>query len=312
MPQKKLKVIFMGTPEFACAPLYALISDPDIDVRAVVTAEDKPVGRDQKLTPPPVKVMAIKNDLTVLQPAKIADNADFISLVKKLRPDFIVVVAFGKILKKDLLEIPKYGCVNLHGSLLPKYRGASPVEEALLNGDEETGVSFIKMTEKLDAGDILLIQRLKIDPKDNALILREKLSILGARLLPFLLKDIVEGIITPIPQDEKKVSRCRKIKKEDGLIDLASMSAQEIVNRIRAYMPWPQCHILLNGKRFKILEATLEESANAPAPGKIIVTDDRLLMGTKNGILLPNKVQMEGKSPMDVQDFLRGNSNLFR
>jgi len=312
MPEKKLKVIFMGTPEFACPPLFELINDPNIEIRAVITAEDKPVGREQKITPPPVKVLAVESGLTVLQPAKIAGNPEFLELVKNLKPDFIVVVAFGKILRRDMLDIPKYGCINLHGSLLPLYRGASPVEEALLNGDEETGISFIQMTEKLDAGDILLVQRLNIDPQDNALTLRKKLSFMGARLLPFLLKDITDGIIRPISQDEKKATVCRKIKKENGLVDLATMSAIEIVNRIRAYTPWPQCHILIEGKMFKILEASFDESASAPSPGKITVTDGKMEMGTIKGILLPTKIQMEGKKPMTVQDFLRGNSNLFK
>jgi methionyl-tRNA formyltransferase len=311
MAVKRLKVVFMGTPEFACPPLFELSNDPDIEIRAVVTAEDKPVGRKQVLTPPPVKVLALEKGIPVLQPAKLSGNTDFLELIRKLKPDFIVVTAFGKILKKELLDIPKYGCINLHGSLLPKYRGASPVEEALLNGDKETGISFIRMTETLDAGDILLLQRLHIEPTDEAASLRKKLSFMGARLLPYLLKDIVDGMITPIPQDESKATFCRKIRKEDGLLNLGTLTAKEVLNRIRAYSIWPQCNIVVGGKRVKILEAAADESRKLET-GKFTVENGALLMGTKNGVLLPKRIQLEGKKPMEIQEFLRGNSNFFR
>jgi len=306
-----MKIIYIGTPEFACPPLIELMASPDIEIIAVVTAEDKPTGRNQTLTPPPVKILALKNNLTVLQPKDQSDR-EFLKLITKLKPDFVVVTAYGKILKKDFLKIPKYGCINLHASLLPKYRGASPIEEALLNGDTETGITFIQMSEKLDAGDILLLQRIKIEPQDDAPSLRKKLSFLGARLLPFLLRDIRDGLVTPIPQNEKKASYCRKIKKSDGLIDPQKMTTEQILNRIRAYKPWPECHIILNDKRLKILEAVTENKTATLNPGEMRIIDDKLIIGTKNGSIKPLKIQIEGKKPMSIEDFLRGNSSLFK
>ncbi len=305
----------MGTPLFALPALEVLATDPDFEVQAAVTQEDKKTGRKQLLTFTPVKEAAMKLDIPVLQPPSLKKNADAIALLKGLKPDFVVTVAFGQILSGDVLEIPRYGCVNLHGSLLPKYRGASPVEEALLHGDAETGITFIKMDEKLDSGDILLVQRLHIEQGDNALTLRAKLSALGARLLPYLLKDIKDGLIRPIPQNPAKATYCRKIRKEDGLIDLSKLSAQEIINRIRAYTPWPGCYLIQNGKRLKILEAgydeTSAEALNA-RPGQILIAAGKLTLGTRKGLLIPHLVQIEGKKAMPVQDFLRGNANFFK
>jgi len=243
-------------------------------------------------------------------------NASPDSLIKGLKPDFIVVVAFGQILPQEILDIPKDGCINLHGSLLPKYRGASPIEESLLNGDAESGVTFIKMDRKLDNGNILLVQRIEIKPEDNAVTLRAKICIVGAQLLPFLLKDIKEGLITPIPQNHSKATFCRKISKEDGLIDLATMTARGILNRIRAYTPWPQCHLIKNGKRIKIIEAEIDENsdnANQARPGgTLTLAPGKIGLGTKEGLLIPKFIQLEGKKACSVQDFLRGNPEFFK
>jgi methionyl-tRNA formyltransferase len=316
MPARKIKIVYMGTPMFAVPPLEILLADADFDVLTVVTQEDKKTGRKQVVTAPPVKAAAILHNIPVLQPPSLKGNPEIVSLIKGLKPDFIVVVAFGQILPREILDIPKSGCVNLHGSLLPKYRGASPVEEALRNGDNETGITFIKMDDKLDSGNILLVQRLKIDPADNALILREKLCLLGTRLLPYLLKDIKDGLISPIPQNHSKATYCRKIRKEDGLVDLKTMSARQIVNHIRAYTPWPQCYLVGNGKRLKIIEAEFDENTAAPSkivPGEIVATpSEKIGLATQKGILIPKTVQLEGKKAMPFQDFLRGNPGFFK
>lgn len=313
MADKKLKIVFMGTPGFAVPVLQALADDDRFDVVEVVTQEDKKVGRKQELTQPPVKAKALDLELPVLQPPKIRGNKEFLDLITNLKPDFIVVVAYGKLLPKELLEVPKYGCINIHGSLLPKYRGASPVEEAILHGDTETGISFIQMTEELDSGDILLIQRIKIDPTDNSPSLREKLSLLGALHLPFLLKDIVEGTIKHIPQDNTKATFCTKIKKEDGLIDLQKLTATEILNQLRAYTPWPSCFLVLGEKRIKIVAATNDESSKEMEPGTYSeLPKGEIGLGTKHGMLILKEIQMEGKKPMKIQDFMRGNADFFR
>jgi methionyl-tRNA formyltransferase len=316
MPKHKIKVIFCGTPQFAVPCLQALAADANFNIQSVITREDKKVGRKQIITAPPVKEMALNLGLPVLQPHSLKGNSEFISMLKGLSPDFIIVTAYGQILPAEMLNIPKYGCINLHGSLLPKYRGASPVEEALLNGDTSTGITFIKMNSRLDGGDILLIQRVKIDQEDNSLTLRAKLSLLGATLIPFLLKDIVEGQFTPIPQNDSNATYCRKISKEDGLIDLEKMSAREIINRIRAYTPWPSCFLVINGKKLKIIEALCDDSHEKSDPsqaGKAILTGkDEVAFQTASGLLIPKTVQLEGKNSMLIQDFLRGNSSFFK
>lgn len=300
----------MGTPDFALPALQSLIDDADVEVEAVITQEDKKVGRKQEITPPPVKVLALKHNIPVFQPAKIRGNKDFAALVKNLNPDMLVVVAFGKILPKVILDIPKFGAVNVHASLLPKYRGASPIEAALLNGDAETGVTIMKMEEKLDAGDVLDMARLRIEPADNAETLSVKLSLLGGKILPYVLKDLADGESHPIPQDEKKATFCHKIQKDDGKIDLQTLTAEEIVNRIRAYTPWPSVFLMVEGKRLKILEAKVDENLNLP-PGTVKeLSKNTVALGTKKGALIPEKLQLEGKKVMTIQEFLAGNRSL--
>lgn len=307
-----LKVVYMGTPDIATRPLHALIEHENFDVVAVVTQEDKKVGRKQVLTAPPVKTVAVEHDIPVLQPPTLRNNPELKELLQRLQPDFIVVIAYGQILPSEILEIPPHGCINVHGSLLPKYRGASPIEEALLHGDEETGLTFIRMTEQMDAGPILHVQRIPILPEDNALTLREKMSIRTAQLLPAILQDILDGVTTPIEQDERQASYCHKISKADGLLDLKTMTAAEIQNRIRAYTPWPGCFLSLGDKRLKLLQVNADMEKNAD-PGQIIeLRPDSIAIGTKKGLLIPLEVQLQGKSAMDIQDFLRGNKELFK
>jgi methionyl-tRNA formyltransferase len=311
--ENKIKVIFMGTPEFALAPLASLINADFIEVQAVVTQEDKPVGRKQVIMPPPVKVMALQNGIPVLQPSKINGNIEFEHALNQLEPDFFVVTAYGKILPKNILDIPSHGAINIHGSLLPKYRGASPVEEALLNGDPETGVTFIKMNEKLDAGDVIFTERVKILPEDTSESLRKKLSYLAAAQLPFVLKDILDEVINPLPQNEDFASYCRKINKSDGEINLLASTAKEVLNKIRAYSIWPKCHIIINGKILKILKAEIDaDYICKPYESHKLLGKNSIGLCTKKGLLIPQKVQLEGKKETDIQEFLKGNAELFK
>ena len=294
----------MGTPEFAVAPLAALSNDSDFQIMAVITQQDKPVGRKQVLTPPLVKVYAESKGLNVLQPEKI-NNPEFIQQLEALNPDFIVVVAYGKILPQAILDIPKYCPVNLHPSLLPKYRGAIPVEQAILNGDKTTGLTFIKMSQEMDAGPILLTQKLNIEESDDALSLRQKLSLFGARLLPFLLKDIVDGNVHAINQNDSLASFCKKITKEDGKIDLKQITAVEFINKIKAYSIWPNCTLEVSGKKIKILKAKEVKTKQDLAKGEIA-------LATKSGYIAPLEVQLEGKKPMIITEFLKGQADFFK
>ena len=304
----------MGTPEFAVPPLQALLGSKNFEVSAVITQEDKKIGRKQVLTPPPVKIAALKADVPVFQPPKLRGNKEVLDLLEGLDPDFIVVTAYGQILPKEILDLPRFGCVNIHGSLLPLYRGASPVEEALLHGDTETGVTFMLMEENLDSGPVLEIQRITIDSRDTAETLRIKLSELAAGLLVAVLNDYKEGAVTPLPQDDSKATHCHKISKNDGLIDLTKMSAMQISNRLRAYTPWPGCFLMIDGKKLRLLEIGIDE--NSPAakktgPGAIVeLSKDSIAIGTREGLIIPSKVQLEGKNPLPIQDFLRGNREL--
>lgn len=300
----------MGTPDFALPSLQSLIEDPDFEIVAVVTQEDKKIGRKQEITPPPIKQLAQKHNIPVFQPAKVKGNQEFYEVMKGLGPDLMVVVAYGQILPKSILEIPKYGAVNVHASLLPKYRGASPIEASLLHGDTITGVTIMKMEEKLDAGDILDIAKLSIDPKDNAETLTTKLSLLGGKILPYILKDLADGAIQPIPQDESKATFCHKIDKNDGLINLQEQTAEEILNHLRAYTPWPSIFLIIDNKRLKLIEIEIDEVMTLK-PGAIKEINKNLVaIGTKSGAILPTKVQLEGKKIMTIQEFLMGNRAL--
>lgn len=310
--EKYTKVIFMGTPDTVLPLLQALIDDPNIEICAVVTQEDKKVGRKQIVTSPPVKNLALQHNLPVLQPASLKENWDFFTLIKQLQPDFIVTAVYGNILPKELLEIPRYFAINFHPSLLPKYRGTSPVASALLNGDRETGITFIKMDAKLDSGNILFVKKIPIEPHDNTASLRVKLALIGAKFLPRILQDIEENNIQEIPQNESEATYCGKIKKSDGLISLSALTAEEIFNRVRAYNPWPMCFLFCGEKRLKFIEADFDNKINATPWSVVDLTKNSIGIGTKKGLLIPKTVQLEGKKPMPIQEFLAGNRELLK
>lgn len=300
-----MKIVFFGTPEFAAETLESLVQTPDINILAVVSQPDKPVGRKKTLTAPPVKVIAEKFNLPVIQPQNKRELAE--KLVN-LKADFFVVIAFGMILPPEVLKMAKFGAINVHASLLPKYRGASPIQESLLHGDKETGLAIMKMDDQLDHGPVYLIKKLAIAETDNLETLTKKLSKLSADITPLALQDIKEGILsTPIPQNHAKATFCKKIEKEDGLIDW-NRSAEEIKNLIRGYTPWPSAYTFINGKKLKILSA--ETDSTTTAPEKYEIENNELKIGTGEGRVIPKRVQLEGKNETDIKSFLNGSKNL--
>lgn len=254
---RNLNFVFFGTPDVASETLEILKANGYLP-SLIITAPDKPQGRKMIITPPPVKVWAEENDIPYLQPEKI--TPDFIEEFKKLNTDLSIVVAYGKILPEELIKIPRLGTINIHYSLLPKYRGASPVETCLLNGDTETGVSIQQMAFKLDSGAIIAEEKINIDINDTKLELREKLIKIGGDLLCKIIPDIVNQNLNPIAQDESRATFCKKIKKEDGEID-PNGNALGNWNKYRAFFGWPGVFFFINGKRIKITKARYENDS---------------------------------------------------
>lgn len=299
-----MKVVFMGTPDFAVGTLEAII-EAGHEVTAVVTQPDKPKGRSKELLPPPVKEVALKHNIPVIQPVKVR-TPEFIEEIRSYEPDVIVVVAFGRILVPEIIHMPKYGCINVHASLLPKYRGAAPIQWAVVNGDKESGVTTMLMDEGLDTGDILMQETITLDKKETGGSLFDRLAVLGASTLVKTLDAVSKGTITPVPQNELLSTHVSMIKKEDGLIDF-SKSAKSIECLIRGFSPWPSAYTLLDGKTFKIWDADVLDKEYAGVCGEIVeVLKDRIIVKTGNGALAINELQAEGKKRMDTASYLRG------
>src|ERR1700722_18411888 len=257
----KLRIIFMGTAELACARLLALTREPGFTVVAVVTQPDKPKGRALKLHPSPVKEVALATSLPVLQPARARDES-FLDDLRQLHPDLIVVAAYGQILPQGILDLPRFGCLNVHTSLLPKHRGAAPIQWSILDGDANTGVTIMKMDAGLDTGAILSQQITPIHADDNSQTLHDRLAQLGATLLVQTIRDLVAGKILALPQPAEGASYARKIKKEDGLLDW-TQPARVLLNRVRAFTPWPGAFThFTTGDHSAILKVWLAEIAN--------------------------------------------------
>ncbi|MFH1218685.1 MAG: methionyl-tRNA formyltransferase [Candidatus Peregrinibacteria bacterium] len=296
-----MKILFLGTPKFAVPSLKILNEVPYIDIEAVITQPDRP-------NPSPVKIEAEKLNLKIHQPK---NNKELNETLKKYKVDAYIVIAYGMILSKQALSLPKIAAINVHASLLPKYRGASPIQEALLNGDIETGIAIMKMVEKLDEGPVYLIKKVPIELSDNFESLSTKLAEITSLILPFTIEDIIHNELHPLPQSEKGASYCRKIKKEDGKIDW-NTSAEEILNKIRAFTPWPSAFTSFHNKQLKILKATVEAKNSQNSPGTIYLENKTLKISTKIATLIPAKVQLEGKKEMDAQSFINGHQNLLK
>jgi methionyl-tRNA formyltransferase len=300
-----MRIVFMGTPDFAVSTLKKLI-ESEHEVIAVVTQPDRPKGRGREVTPSPIKQLAMDSGIPVLQPEK-TKSPEFIASFKKLAPDITIVVAFGQILTKEVLDTPKYFSINLHSSLLPKYRGAAPINWAIINGETETGVTTMRMDEGMDTGDILLSRVVPIWDSDNSQTLHDTLKEEGASLVLETIGKLEDGTLTPMPQDDSKASYAAKLKKEDGLI-LWEKSARSIRDHIRGLEPWPGAYSFLDHKRIRICQAELGESEPDDLPGTIAkISDHSIAVGTSGGRLLITHLQAEGKKRMDVKSFLAGN-----
>ena len=300
-----MKILFMGTPDFALFSLKA-IHESAHSVIGVVTQPDKPKGRGYTLTPPPVKVYALEQGLPVYQPNTLRGE-EFEDLLSELDPDIIVVVAYGKILPKNVLDYPKYGCVNVHGSLLPEYRGAAPMQRAIIDGKSETGITTMYMAEGLDTGDMLLKQTVAIEENDNFEDIHDKLGNCGADLILKTLDALDNGTATRIPQDDTLSTYAAKITKDDCIIDF-SLDAQTIHNQIRGLSPIPLAFTHTpDGKMLKIVESricTIEQ--NSAIAGQVISLDDGIAVACGKGCIRITKVLPEGKSRMNANDFIRG------
>ncbi|MEE1281247.1 MAG: methionyl-tRNA formyltransferase [Acutalibacteraceae bacterium] len=295
-----MNVVYMGTPEFAVLPLDAIIKAGH-NVTGVFTQPDKPKGRGYTLTPPPVKVRALENEILVFQPTSMKDG-EALKILEELNPDVIVVVAYGKILPKAILDLPKYGCVNVHASLLPKYRGAGPIQWCVLNGEEETGVTTMKMAEGLDTGDMLLKSATKIGENETAGELHDRLSQMGADLIVDTLTALENDSVVPEKQDDSLSNYAPMLTKELCKIDW-NKSAQEIHNQVRGLNPWPVATAVVNGKKVKVFATTISEK-NGEA-GKVLC-ENPLTVACGEKSLVIHELQLEGKKRMKSDDFVRG------
>lgn len=308
-----LRIVFMGTPDIACPTLQALAIAPDFQVVGVVVQPDKPKGRDLKLQPPPVKELALRLGVPVLQPER-ARNDTFIQQLRELRPDLIAVLAYGQILPQALLDIPTHGCLNVHTSLLPRWRGAAPIQWAILEGDAETGVAIMRMDAGLDTGGIISTRTTPIAPDDNSQTLHDRLAVLGAELLVQTIPCYVSGELLPRPQPTEGVTYARKLTKDDGRLDW-SQPARVLHNRLRAFTPWPGTFtflpaqpkpLLLKVWRTGLVRAGDLQSPTV-APGQVLSADKSgIVVACREGALRLLEVQKEGSRRMTVAEFLAG------
>lgn len=306
-----MRIVYMGTPDFAVPALRAL-KEAGHDILLAVSQPDRPVGRHMELKPTPVKEAALSLGIPVRQPEKATDPA-FIDEIRALSPDAIVVAAYGKILRPQLLSIPKYGCINIHGSLLPRWRGAAPIQWSVIEGDERTGNTIMYMAEGMDTGDILMQQEIPIEDEDTGGSLFDKLAGMSGPLIVEALDLLEAGALVPQKQDESKVTYAPQLTKEMGELDL-SMERRKVFDRIRGLYPWPGTFMKTGGKLLKIHRAAMPDSseedrlkkaADVPA-GAFAAGKDRLYLKCGDGFLRLLAVQAEGKKAMDAADFLRG------
>jgi methionyl-tRNA formyltransferase len=299
-----MKLVFCGTPQFAVPSLEKLVA-AGFDVKLVVTQPDRPQGRGMELAAPPVKQTAMKFGLPVIQPEKIKTNEPFKNQLSGIALDAIIVVGYGRIIPPWMLQLPRFGNINVHGSLLPKYRGAAPVQWAIANGDIVTGVTTMRLDEGLDTGDILLQREIPISVEDTAVTVAPRLAALGADLLIETLHGLEQGSITPVKQDNARATLAPILKKEDGLVD-SNKTATEIFNRLRGFQPWPGAYTLFRGKTLKIVAARPAQPQDVPR-GELRVSGDKLLVGCGAGTVLELiQIQPEGKKAMRAREFING------
>lgn len=303
------RIIFAGTPEFAAVHLKALL-DAGIKPVAVYTQPDRPAGRGHKLTPSPVKALALEAGIEVFTPENFKDEEE-IKKFEDLKADLCIVVAYGIILPQRVIDAPKCGCINVHGSILPKYRGAAPIQRALLDGEEETGVSIMKLTLKLDAGDVYSVATLKIEKNDTSATLFAKLADLGAMTLIIALPKIFDGSLKAVPQDEDAVTYAMKISKEESHINF-NKSAEVVDRTIRGLNPWPVATTELNGIKYKVFMSCVEYGTTELEPGRIVNVDkDGINVACAQGIVKLITIQAPGKGPVKAADLARSRKDEF-
>ncbi len=297
-----MRIVFMGTPDYAAVTLQKLI-DEKYDLLAVFAQPDKPVGRKQILTPPETKVLAQKYDIPVYQPKTLRDGEAY-NILKELNPDAIVVVAYGKILPKEILDLPKYGCINGHASLLPKLRGSAPIQWSIVNGEKQTGITTMQMDEGMDTGDILETAVVDIGAEETAEELFDRLAPLSADLMISTLKKAEQGVLNPVKQDETNATYAPIIKKEMAHLDF-NKTADEICNAVRGFYSWPCAYCFINGKRVKVIKVK-KADLTAKECGKVIDSDNRLVVSCKDGSIELVTVQPEGAKQMSALQMLNG------
>lgn len=297
------QIVFMGTPDFAIPTLKALITHHT--VIGVVTQPDRPAGRSQQIQVSPVKRLALEAGIPVFQPEKLR-RPEAIAELKQWSPDLTIVAAFGQILPQTVLDIPRYGSVNVHASLLPRWRGAAPIQAVIRAGDAQSGVTVMKMDAGLDTGPILTQRAIPLAPDETGQSLHDKLAALGAELLIDTLPGYLSGEIVPKPQDDTGATLAPQIKKEEGQIDWAQ-PAQTIERLVRAFTPWPGTYTFWNGKQLKIHAGTV--AAGSADPGAVSEKGGHPVIGTREGLFLPTRIQLEGKKATSIEEFVRGRSD---
>jgi methionyl-tRNA formyltransferase len=302
LPDRTLKVVFMGSPEFALPTLDSLVSAPRFDVAQVVTQPDRPKGRGKRLAPTAVKAYSLRRGIPVATMTK-QDYAAVVEDLRRVETDFVVVASFGIILRRDLLDLPAMGCVNLHASLLPRHRGMSPIQAAILAGDEATGCTTMLMDEGVDTGAILLAESVPVDSTDTAGTLERKLAALGGPLVIRTLEGLADGTVRPTPQDEREATRTQRIRKENGLIDW-KRGAGEIERLVRAMQPWPTAHTMFSGKRLIVLGAAVLPDASGE-PG-VVLSAAPLVVAAGLGAIEIRRLKMEGKNETTAKSFVAG------
>lgn len=299
-----MRIVFMGTPEFAVPSLEALLRSDD-QVVGVVSQPDRPKGRGQQLVPPPVKLVAEQAKIPLLQPLKIR-TPEFLQALSAWQPDLIAVAAYGRILHTPILRLPPMGCVNVHGSLLPKYRGAAPVQWAVINGETETGITTMLMDEGMDTGPMLLQEKLEISPDDTAGTLAPRLAELGGRLLVDTIAQLKTGTLMPKKQDDEQATLAPLLEKEDGLIDW-TMKATSLANRVRGLSPWPGAYTFFGAERWNIWKAVSNVGVTTDTPGTIVAVNKQAIMvATGDGLLDIREIQTANSKRMSVGQFLAG------
>ncbi len=301
-----MKIVFMGTPDFAVPSLDILVKN-GYEVEAVVTQPDKPKGRGNKLTPPPVKEYALNNNIAVLQPEKVKTGA-FAQELRGIAPDLLVTVAYGRILPQEVLDIPPFGCINVHGSLLPKYRGAAPIQWSVINGDKITGITTMYTDIGMDTGDMLLKREVEIGPNETAGELHDKLSIIGAEVLLETLKELEKGTLVRTPQPAEQASYVTMISKETGLIEWTK-TMEEIHNLVRGIDPWPGAYTFYKGERIRVWKTEHTDVEKTSKPGEILeVKKEGILVGTGKGNIMLKEIQFDSGKRLKVEQYLAGHS----